>query len=67
MGQSRGELPLFLLINRGRETKRVGGQKFLEEEKTAENRGGGPKKKKKNRDSERVGRKTETEREIIFF
>jgi hypothetical protein len=36
------------------------------EEKTAENRGGGPKKKK-NRDNERVGRKTETERETIVF
>jgi len=34
-------------------------------EKTAENRGGGPKKKK--RDSERVGRKTEAERETIVL
>jgi len=48
-----------------KERSRNWGAKFLEDEKTAENRGGGPKKK--NRDSERVGRKTETERETIVF
>ena len=48
-----------------KERSRNWGAKFLEEEKTAENRGGGPKKK--NRDSERVGRKTETKRETIVF
>jgi len=68
MGQSRGELPLFLLINRGRETKRVGGGggnfwRRRKRQKTGEK----GRRKKKNRDSERVGRKRPRERQLFFL
>jgi hypothetical protein len=43
MGQSRGELPLFLLINRGRENE-TRGRIFGAENRTEQ---GGKKKKKK--------------------
>jgi hypothetical protein len=67
MGQSRGGLLLFLLINRGRETKRKGGgENFGEGEKqTIDSRG--EYAEQKERKKRAVIEETERERQRIVW